>query len=115
MVSDQNGQKTFLSVLKFILMIPVCFLYEIAAVALGTVLFAAAAALCISAALICVGAFMSVTLDAGFVVFGLGSILLTFSFIMLAVLVFKSLTRAVKFFPNLMGGILRNKKGEQRF
>lgn len=109
LTSDPKGKKTFLSVFKFILLLPVCAVYEVIAAAFGIVILAAVLILCMACALGVVVSFVSVALNNGFIFLGIGAVLLTFAFVMLFMLVCRFSVDAVKFLPNLMGRILSNK------
>ena len=111
--SSQRGEKTPLSVLKFVLLIPVCALYEVLAVSVGVILLAAVAALCAAGSLVSVAAFMSASLNTGFMLLGIGGIFLTFAFIMLCAAVFGGALGAVKKFPGFMGNVLHNRTKER--
>lgn len=109
LTSNPQGKKTFLSVFKFILLLPVCAVYEVIAAAFGIALLAAALLLCMACALGGVVSFVSAALNKGFILLGIGAVLLTFAFVMLFMLVFRFSVDAVKFFPAFMSRILSNK------
>lgn len=114
LTSDLSGDKTALSVLKFVLLIPVCAVYEVLAVGLGVALLAAVLALCMACAVGGVVSFVSVSLGNGFIFLGVGAVFLTFAFVMLFMVVFKFSVDAVKFFPAFMGRVLANKPKNRR-
>ncbi len=110
-VSQKKGKITFLSVCKFILMIPLCIVYEIISVFFGIVLFLISLMLCVGGALFSVAAFMSMSLNIGFLLLGIGGIFLTVSFVMLSGFVILAAVKAVRFLPGKMSVILNNKSG----
>ncbi len=109
-----KGKKTPLSVFKFILLIPVCALYEIFALSLGIVSLIVSLGLCFSGALLSVAAFMSSPLSRWFIVIGIGSIVITFAFVMLVTAVFQGTVRLVRKFPRFMSRILHNCEKERK-
>lgn len=110
--NNRKGNKTVQSVFKFILLIPVCALYEVLTVLLGLACLAVTLVLCAVGALASVTAFLSVPLNNGFIFLGFGGIFLTFSCVMLCAVVFKGAVGAVLKFPVFMGKVLNNRKKE---
>lgn len=106
-VTDK-GNRTPLSVLKFILMIPAAALYVPLTASLGLVMFSAAAVLCVASIALSVYAFSALSLSFGFIIVGIGGVLFTFSFVMLCVTVCRLAVRMVTAFPKYMGRVLNN-------
>ena len=113
LIGVQKGNKTPMSVFKFILLIPVCAVYEVFAVSVGLVLLAVTLVLCAVCALASVAAFMSVPLSRGFILLGVGGIFLTFAFVMLCTAVFAGALGAAAKFPGFMGRVLNNRTKER--
>lgn len=114
LTSNPQGKKTFSSIFKFVLLVPVCAVYEVLAVGFGIVMLAAILVLCMACALGGVVSFVSVALNKGFLLLGIGAVFLTFALVMLFMIVFRFSVDSVKFFPALMGRILSNKPKERK-
>ena len=109
---EQSDNKDFFSILGFILLIPVCIVYEIAAAVFCAALLIAVLALCMSGAVGVIISFVSAALGKGFVLLGLGCVFLTLAFLILFMLTITFAIKAVKYFPNVMKRVLANKRKE---
>lgn len=114
LTSEQTGKKTLSSVFKFVLLIPVCAVYEVLAAALCAAVMLTVLALCLACAIGGVVSFVSVSLGGGFVLLGIGAVFLTFAFVVLFMLSVRLTADAVKLFPRFMGRVLANKPAERR-
>ena len=114
LASEQDGDKTALSVIKFIFLIPVCVVYEAATAAVCAIIVAASLALCLVCAVGGVVSFVSVVLNKGFILLGIGAVILTFAFVMLFMLAVNFTVSAVKLFPRYMGRVLANRSGRSK-
>ena len=110
---EQADNKDFFSILGFILLIPVCVVYETAVIVFCTALLIAVLALCMSGAVGIIVSFVSAALSKGFVLLGLGCVFLTLAFIILFMLTVNFFINAVKYFPNIMKRVLANKQKEK--
>ena len=113
LTSNPKGNKPASRVIKFILLVPVCGVYEVLAVVLGIALLAVILALCMACTLGVVVSFVSASLNVGFVFMGVGAVCLTFAFVMLFMITLKLSINAVKIFPKFMSRILSNKPKER--
>lgn len=101
---------TALSVFLFILLIPVCAVYEIIAFAVGLAFSVLLLALCIAAAFAGVACFGLSALSRGFILLGVGGLILTVAFVMLSAAAFRGFIAALAFFPKFMSRVLWNRK-----
>lgn len=113
---ENQGEKTFFSVVKFIFLIPVCAVYELLVLAFGIAGMALVLALCLACTLFVVVSFVSIPLNMGFIFVGLGCVCLMMAFIMLFIIVIHFMMMLMKLLPNYMGRVLSNtpKKEAQR-
>lgn len=108
--SEHTGRRTPLSVLKFVLMLPAAVLYVCVTAALGLVMLAVAALLCVGGVALSVYSFAALSLSFGFIIVGIGGVLFTFAFVVLCVSVFRLAVRMVTAFPKYMGRVLYTKQ-----
>lgn len=108
--SDDGGGATPLSVLKFICLIPAAIVYLPVTVLLGLTVLLVDILLCVLSVCASVLSFASSSLQTGFILTGIGGILFTFGFALLAVIIFKKALSVVLILPEFMGRVLKNKR-----
>ena len=99
-----------LGVLLFILMIPVCAVYEALAFVMGTGASVVMLALCVAAAFFGVACFGVSALSHGFILLGIGGLFLTVALVLFSAAMFKGIAAAFAWFPRTMGRVLHRKK-----
>ncbi len=109
-VSENEDKKTPLSILLFILLMPVCAVYEALAVVLGIAAAVVMLALCIAAAFASVGCFGLAGLSRGFILVGIGGLLLTVALVLLSAAMFRAIAAGIAWFPRFMKRVLNNRK-----
>lgn len=112
---NSRGRAAPLGVFLFALLIPVCAVYEV----LDAVVSLAAAvimlALCIAAAFASVACFGVISLSKGFILLGIGGLLITAALVLFSSVLFRLLVRSFGAFPRLMRRVLKyQKKGGAR-
>lgn len=123
MITPVDGMKTIrrtvpparitpLGVTLFILLIPVCAVYETLAVTLGLAAAVFMLALCIVLAFASVACFGVSSLSVGFIVMGIGGLFVTVASVLFGASLLKGIAAAVTWFPCFMKRVLKNQKGE---
>ncbi len=109
-INEQSGKVTAISVLKFILLIPVAAIYIPVTAVLGIAILLLSLALCAASVCLSVFSFTVASLQTGFILLGIGGIFFTLAFLILSVVIFKGAIKTVLVFPKLMGRVLKNNK-----
>lgn len=106
----KKEKATALGVLVFILLIPVCAVYELLIIAAGLVVSVLALAMCAAAAIASTVCFGAASLSIGVVFVGIGGLFITAALVLLSAALFRLIGTAFLFFPGLMSRVLRLKK-----
>ena len=111
--TDETGA-TPLGVFLFVLLIPLCGVYEVLVFVLGLIACVALLAVCIAAAFLSVASFGVSTLSHGFVLVGIGGLFGTVALVLFSAAFFRMIAAAFRWFPSYMGRLLKREKGGRK-
>ena len=103
------SKPTALSTFLFILLIPLCVVYELLMLIGSIICVVLLFALCVAFALVSVGCFSICSLSAGFVVLGIGALIVTTAGVLLSAGMFKALWAGFLWFPKYINRVRLNK------
>ncbi len=103
-----KGRAAPLGVFLFTLLVPVCAVYEVLDAALSVVAAVIMLALCVAAAFASVACFGVISLSKGFILLGIGGLLITAALVLFSSVLFRLLARSFGAFPRLMKRVLHN-------
>lgn len=107
----EASRVTALGVFLFILLIPVCIVYEVLALAAGVTAAVLLLALCVAAAFVSVACFGVTALSRGFILLGIGGIFITVALVLFSVAAFRAIAEGFAWFPKMTGRVLKLTRG----
>ena len=109
--ADAARSATPLGIFLVVLLSPVLVVYEALMLAAGVISAVLLLALCVAAAFASVACFGVSTLSHGFILLGIGGLLVTVALVLFSVAAFRGIASGFAWFPRFMGRVLTFKKG----